>query len=526
MKRASGIGAALVGTFSFLMFAIAAFGQAGSLDLRLTSDGKPVAARVYIIDSGGATHRIPVPTSYNTNGEKHWVVDGAVEMPISPGAYHVRVEKGPEYAIVEKKIEILPGKTQRLQIEIPHFVNMNSEGWYSGDLHNHRNPADMPLLLRAEDLNIGPAITRHLGPVRKVLQPYPEKALVSVDDLHVIGLQVQEVERNQQGHGAVIFLNDSQPIQDNLSLLFPTVSALSRKVKAHDGFVDAEKPMWKNVPINVAFGLVDSIGVVNNHFHPHDVMVDAESIGAIDRNQPVYYQSMEGFAIWMTDLYYSFLNCGFRLSASAGSATGVMAAWPGYERVYVYLTGGFSYRQWFQDLKAGHSIATNGPLMRVRNDGHPPGVDTEWKPGAVAHLDLKVDSQRDLNRVEVIFNGKVVQTIRIPAGSRSYHSTITAPVPEAGWLAVRCLEAPTETIHYAQSSPFYFPHNGKLPVHAADARRWADFVHDVVEHTSPNLFESRADYNTAIGEWKQAEEIYRKLAAQAMADSGFTKGKR
>ena len=40
---------------------------------------------------------------------------------------------------------------------------MNSLGWYSGDLHTHRNPEEMPLLARAEELNIAPVITRHVG---------------------------------------------------------------------------------------------------------------------------------------------------------------------------------------------------------------------------------------------------------------------------------------------------------------------------------------------------------------------------
>jgi hypothetical protein len=503
------------GALLMLLFGGIGFSQVANLDLRLTSDGKPVAARVYLHDTGGHSHRIPVKVSYSRFAEQHWMVDGAVQIPVSPGIYKLRVEKGPEYAIVERRIEIAPAQTERVDVEIPHLVHMNAEGWYSGDLHIHRDPAEMPLLLRAEDLNVGPVITRHIGAGRKVTQSYPETDLVSVDDAHVIGLQVQEVERNQQGHGAVILLNDPHPLDDNLSLLFPTVATLSRKVKQDGGFVDAEKPIWRNVPINIAFGLVDSVGVVNNHFHPHEVTTDDEEIGAIDRDQPLYYKSMEGFALWMMDLYYSFLNCGFRLAASAGSATGVMPDWPGYERAYVHLTGPFSYRQWFQDLKAGHSFATNGPLMRVMADGRPPGGDTEWKPGAAARLDLQIDSQRELDRVEVVFNGKIVRTIRVPGRSRSYRSTITVPVPEPGWVAVRCLEPPTDTIHYAQSSPFYFLQNGKLAVHAGDARRWAEFLRGVVEHTDVNLFPSRADYNAAITEWKQAEEIYRSLAAHA-----------
>jgi hypothetical protein len=499
-------------TLLILLLGKTAWCQVANLDLRLTSEGKPAVARVYLTDGGGHSHRIPVKILYSRFAEQHWIVDGSVQIPVSPGIYKLRAEKGPEYAIVERKIEIAPAQTQRIDIEIPHLVHMNAEGWYAGDMHIHRDPSEMPLLLRAEDLNVGPVITRHLGGQRKQA-PYPETDIVPVDDSHVFSLHVQEVERNQLGHGAVILLNDPNPISDNLSLLFPTVAALSRQAKANGGFVDAEKPIWKNVPINVAFGLVDSIGVVNNHFHPHEVTVDAEEIGAIDRDKPLYYRSMEGFALWMMSLYYSYLNCGYRLSASAGSATGVMPDWPGYERVYVRLGAPFSYRQWCHDLKAGHSFATNGPLLRVTADGHPPGSDTEWKLGATARLDVQIDSQRELDRVEVVFNGEIVRTIRIPGRNRSYHSAITVQVPEPGWIAVRCFEPPGDTIHYAQTSPFYFPRDGKLPAQAADARRWADFVHGVVEHTDSKLFNTREDYDTAIAEWKEAEKIYRELLA-------------
>lgn len=501
---------------AFLIFLpiVHASGQVANLDLRLTSGGKPVAARVYLVDAGGRRHTIPVKVSYSKGCEDEWIVDGAVRIPLSPGTYRVRAEKGPEYDVVKRKVVLAPAQTERLDIDIPHRVTMNAEGWYSGDLHIHRNPSEMPLLLRAEDLNIGPVITRHLGPHTRASGPYPETGLMAVDALHVASLHAQEVERNRQGHGAVLILNDPHPAPDNLSLLFPTVAALSRQAKADGGFIDYEKPIWKGVPINVAFGLVDSIGVVNNHFHPHEVIIDAEEIGSIERDKPVYFQGMKGFALWMMDLYYSFLNCGFRLAASAGSATGFMPDWPGYERVYVHLTGPFSYSQWFKDLKAGHSIATNGPLMRVMADGRPPGSDTEWKPGATVSLSLRIDSARELDRIEVVFNGRVVRTIRVPERSHSYRSAITLPVPGPGWVAVRCFEPVTDTIHYAQSSPFYFLRNGKLPVQAADARRWADFVHGVVEHTDPALFPSREEYNTAIAEWKQAEEIYRNLAAQ------------
>ena len=56
----------------------------------------------------------------------------------------------------------------------------------------------------------------------------------------------------------------------------------------------------------------------------------------------------------------------FRIAASAGSANGFMPSPPGYERVYVHLTGPFSYRQWFQDLKA-EGVISKGMIPKLDN---------------------------------------------------------------------------------------------------------------------------------------------------------------
>src|SRR5262249_40620985 len=152
----------LFNAFFFLVFSYAASAQVAHINLRLTSDGKPAVARVYLFDTSGHSHRIPVKTTYSLFAEQHWIVDSAVEIPVSPGIYRLRAEKGPEYAIVERRLDIAPAQVERVDIEIPHLIRMNAEGWYSGDMHIHRDPAEMPLLLRAEDLNIGPVITRHV----------------------------------------------------------------------------------------------------------------------------------------------------------------------------------------------------------------------------------------------------------------------------------------------------------------------------------------------------------------------------
>jgi hypothetical protein len=467
-----------------------AFFLLAALHVHVTSGGRPAVARVYISDAAGKPYRIPDTVGYTRRGETHSIVDREAAIALAPGRYKVRAEKGCEFQPIEKTVEVGTADA-RVDLDVPRFRDMNAAGWYSGDLHIHRDPAEMPLLVAAEGLNVAPTITRHVGGTRPQAGPFPT----------ALELQNQEVERLFKGHGAVILLRTPVPVEARPADLYPMDVEFCRQARAQGGFVDGEKPIWKNVPVNVALGALDAIGVVNNHFHPHDTMLDAEKYGSMERDKPEY-KTVAGFAQWMMDLYYSFLNCGFRIPASAGSASGVMPSWIGYERVYVKLSAPFSEEQWFRDLKAGRSVATNGPLLEVLVDGKPPGAEFHWTRPMRVKLAVEVHSQEPVERVEVVFNGKVV--------GEGKPGAIT--IAEPGWLAVRCLGRAAETIRYAHSSPFYFTRDGKLPVRREDAGRWAAYVAHLRESADRADYPSPEAYEKARATFQEAEQVYRRLS--------------
>lgn len=487
-----------------------AFFLLAALNLHITTGKHPAVARVYITDAAGKMFRIPGTAGYSRRNETHSIVDRQAAIALPPGTYTVRAEKGCEFRSVQKTVT-LGTASLRMDLDVPRFHDMNAAGWYSGDLHIHRDPAEMPLLIQAEDLNIGPTITRHVGGTRPQAPPFPAANLHVVDRTHVVSLQNQEVERLYKGHGTVILLNTPQPVEEKLADLFPLDIEFCRRARAQGGFVDGEKPIWKNVPVNLALGGLDAIGVVNNHFHPHAVLLDAEKYGAMERDKPEY-QTVAGFAQWMIDLYYSFLNCGFRIPVSAGSASGVMPSWIGYERVYVRLSGPFTYDGWFRDLKAGRSVATNGPLLEVEVDGQPPGAEFPWQGPRKVRMGIAVHSREPIDRVEVVFNGQVIGN----------QKSSVVEIPEPGWLAVRCFGRAGNTIRYAHSSPFYFPKDGRLPVKKPDAERWASYIRRLAEAADPADYPSREAYEKARSMWKEAEEVYRRKlsAGQLSAISG------
>lgn len=501
----------LLKTVPTVLFAalLAGGAPAQELRLRVTSGGRPTVARVYVTDAVGKSYRIPDTAGYARRLETHSLVDGSAVLRLAPGRYTVRAEKGPEFAPAGKTVDVSAGDAVRVDLEIRRFHEMNGRGWYSGDLHIHRAPDEMGLVLHAEELNVAPVITRHVGGPRKEVPLGPVPAAIQAGPARVATFQNQEVERLRKGHGAVVLLNTPEPVADHLPDLFPPDVQFCRQARAQGGFVDAEKPIWKNVPVNVAFGAVDAVGVVNNHFHPRDVLLEAESYGSMEREDPAY-RTVAGFAQWMIDLYYSFLNCGFRLPVSAGSASGVMASWPGYERVYVHLGAKFGYSEWFAGLKAGRSIATNGPLLEVYVNGKPPGTEVEWKKGLRARVDVEARTLGRLERVEVVFNGDVIRSL--PPDGSALRTTVELAIPAPGWLAVRCFEPADSTVRYAHSSPVYFTENGRLPVRKADAERWAGYIARLAKSLTAADYPSPDAYRQAQATLQEAASIYRKLA--------------
>src|SRR5438034_10556715 len=116
-------------------------------------------------------------------------------------------------------------------------------------------------------------------------------------------------------------------------------------------------------------GVVDVVVFAFNSYTPTRVEV-IWIVNPIDTQE---YATAAYAPLSSMNLYYKFLNCGFKLPGSAGTASGVKPVPLGYDRVYVKLSGPFSYDGWFRALKAGRSFATNGPMLFLTVNGNEPG---------------------------------------------------------------------------------------------------------------------------------------------------------
>jgi hypothetical protein len=254
-------------------------------------------------------------------------------------------------------------------VRLRRFVDMAGAGWYSADMHVHRDPADIPLVLRAEDLHFVPTITTHVWST-EVSQPWksPPEFPVVVEPGRIFTANAQEVERIQGGPGAVILLARDLPLPFTGYELHPPSVTYTRRVHEIGGYVEGDKLFWVDTIVNAALGEIDFVELNCNHFLPR--LVDTDLAAWSHWPLEFGYRGPRGFALWMMDLYYRILNSGMELPLSAGSANGVKATPVGYDRVYVRLgEEAFDYPSFMRALKQGRSFSTNGPILELDVDG-------------------------------------------------------------------------------------------------------------------------------------------------------------
>ena len=481
--------------------------------------GKAVAARVYLWRGDEPLLPSGFP-SYARGDERHFLVRGDFTLDLAPGRYRLRVERGLEYQPVEHELDV--PRDAMLPVRLHRFVDMNGAGWYSADMHVHRDPADVPLVLQAEDLNFVPTITTHVWST-EVSRPWPSplEFPVVVEPGRLFTATAQEVERIQGGPGAVILLARDLPLPFTGYELYPPAVTYTRKVHQLGGLVEGDKLFWLDTFVNAALGEIDFVELNCNHFLPR--LVDTDLVPWSHWPVEFGYRGPRGFALWMMDLYYRILNSGIPLPLSAGSANGVKATPVGYDRVYVRLgERPFDYPVFLEALKRGRSFSTNGPILEVDVDGrHGPGDRIDVRPGHEYRVRARARSRGPLERLQLIVNGEVVAE---QTGEDVRELTLEKALPfdRSSWAAVRAFERAGSAeswrpagLVFAHTSPVYFLLGGKPVVVPESVQDLLQKIDRLIAHTERlEGFRQESHRQETLGVYREARDVLSRRLAQ------------
>ncbi|MEK7405741.1 MAG: hypothetical protein AAB225_11590 [Acidobacteriota bacterium] len=474
--------------------------MATELRIRVEDEGgRPVWARLEVRGPDGKMHQpagAVLDTVKNARGGGAFYLgsfvirDGAV-MEVPPGRYTVIAERGLEYERVERAVDA-PGS---VELRPRPWIRMNDRGWWSADLHVHRRLEDASALAQAEDLNLMVLTTMWNQRNLWAGKPWPSDPVVRVSPRHLVTLLNAEDER---GGGAWMLnaLREALPLAVP-GRWYPPGLVFIRQARAQRPpggvlpWFDCEKPIWWEVPVVMALAAPDSFGVLHNHFMQYGI--HANEAWGRPRDQ-AKFPGAEGFVEYTTGLYYRYLNLGFRLAPSAGSASGVLPNPVGYSRVYAQLDGPLSVEKFYTAMREGKSFVSNGPMLFF----------TATTEGRVR---VEARAHEPIDRVEIVANGTVLKRWTPPASAKTFKGSFTFDARKHSWVAARCFLKPGATIRLAHSSPGYLP--GKFDARA-DARYFVEWIDELIAQTAADRarFTSDAERDEVLALYRQARAVY------------------
>ena len=497
--------------FAFTPIAHAA---GGKLDLTVidAETGKPLACRMHLKNQAGRPQTVPKQPYFHD----HFVFSGQISLKLPRGNYSFEIERGPEYLTRTGHFTINDFADDSKTVEMKRFIDMSKEGWWSGDLHVHRPVKDIELLMLADDLHVAPVITWWNQRNEWSKTAVPANPLVRFDDNRFYHLLGGEDEREG---GALLFFNLRKPLEiGEATREYPSPMKFIQQARQQPGaWIDAEKPFWWDLPVWIASGQIDSIGLANNHMQ-REKMYEGEAWGKPRDAERL--RAPLGNGLWSQEIYYHLLNCGLRIPPVAGSGSGTNDNPVGTNRVYVFCDDEFSPERWWEELAAGRVFVTNGPLLRPVVEGRPPGYVFYINSGGSLTLEigLNLATRVPIEYLQIIKNGAVEAEVRLADWKKKKGRLPPIAFDDSGWFLVRAVTTNGQTHQFASTGPYYVEKAGRPRVSRASVQFFLDWITAAETHYRENSKLDAARRASLLAEQASAREFFTELLSTANAE--------
>ena len=149
------------------------------------------------------------------------------------------------------------------------------------------------------------------------------------------------------------------------------------------------------------------------------------------------------------DLWYQYLNAGFRLPIVAGTDKMADDIPMGSNRFYAYTNGDTTYKAWLGAIKSGEGFITNGPILTFDADGHTAGESVDFTGSMKVHARVTAQSILPFATLEIIVNGwvaghKTIFASDNPPVNGIYTMTVETDLElnKSSWIAARVADDP------------------------------------------------------------------------------------
>ena len=397
--------------------------------------GNPSPGKVQFIGIDG-TKTPNFGTDYRVHGGNHQYQthDGRVTQQVPPGAYLLRVTRGPEYDLVEQRINVKPG--QIVDVEVTLQRTVDTEGWISTDYHAHSTPSgdnycntrDRIINFAAEHIEFAPT-TEHqrlydwsshieaLGLADRIKTVPGIELTGSGQHFNAFPIKPDPLAQNGGAPlwhfdpriNAITLRNWGTPTREGGSRIDPAANARSRIGLfggGPDRWVQANHP-----DVGSVFFDRDRDGVEDGGFVGLEELIDAAEVWSAEiLNLNPRYNTRAGAN--RTFGWLQLLNQGRRVWCVAVSdAHRIFGNGVGGWRTYVPSStdtpGEIDHKEIVRNSKAGRMTITNGPFLEVGTaDGQPIGSTVIGEGFVDLNVRVQTPNWIEIDRVQVLVNGR------------------------------------------------------------------------------------------------------------------------
>lgn len=434
---------------------------------------------------------------------------------------------------VSTRIVFLTGLLLNINDCFGQQINPEPAGWYTGDIHVHRNcggkevlaESKLPDMMEENDLAVISVLAdmgngevldsrRDLPKVngKDAAQSKPGRIIHWDAEWHWDATYSNFNHQALGGHLVLLGLKEAHAIWDESAY---KILDWARKQKAISGFCHFEY-------------LNDEIQQSLNCCIPVEYPVEA-ALGTLDYvSEDVYGNQSPNNGNYNSEAaisaYYRLLNCGFRLGLAAGTDYPCNDKEP-LGTLLTYVNVGekpLTYRNWIEGIKEGKTVVSrNGHhefLQMKINNRYEPGDEIKLKKNGTVSIVVKWTADRQLTgRIELVKNGKVI--FGKPESSKPgepLELTADADISESSWVCARRMD---DKGHETHSAPVYITVD-KKPVRASagDAQFFISWIDNLLKKTSPGEEWNRyftQDMDAVHKRYRKAREIYSQILAEA-----------
>ncbi|MBI4877381.1 MAG: CehA/McbA family metallohydrolase [Acidobacteria bacterium] len=385
-----------------------------------------------------------------------------VDLPL--GSVYLEVSKGFEIRPIRKTVRI-ERSTEILDVEIEKLLPWRERGWVTADTHVHfLSPATAQLEGAGEGVNVDNLLASQWGELMTNAGDFDGRTTFGAREAGGDGEYLVRVGTENRQH-----------VLGHISLLGYKGNIIS--------------PMCAGGPDEAALG--DSIGVLLMEWaeqckaqgglvvlphYPNPRCENAADLvsGVIDAVEMTSWGSLYGgIDPYSLSDWYRYLNCGHFIAAVGGTDKMTATTAVGTVRTYARIPDGreFTYDEWMQAVRAGHTFVTYGPLVEFSVGGRAPGTGMKLTSGG-GTLDVAWDAASvtvPMSKVELVVNGEVRESRSVRPDKDAGHWSVR--VERSSWIAllVRGHYADKPEIIAAHTSPVMIEVDNSPFFSAADA---------------------------------------------------------